>query len=58
MTQVSIEVRNLVKKFGSFKALDGVDLKVNDGELLALITLVAKTILERRLDEGQVVTDD
>ena len=33
MTQVSIEVRNLVKKFGSFKALDGVDLKVNDGEL-------------------------
>src|SRR3954449_12006503 len=37
MTQVSIEVRNLVKKFGSFKALDGVDLKVNDGELLALL---------------------
>src|SRR3954447_15568268 len=35
--QVSIEVRNLVKKFGSFKALDGVDLKVNDGELLALL---------------------
>src|SRR3954454_7888256 len=37
MTQVSIEVRNLVKKFGSFAALDGVDLKVNDGELLALL---------------------
>jgi sulfate/thiosulfate transport system ATP-binding protein len=37
MTQVSIEVRNLVKKFGNFKALDGVDLKVNDGELLALL---------------------
>ena len=27
----------IVKKFGSFKALDGVDLKVNDGELLALL---------------------
>ncbi|TKW78246.1 MAG: sulfate ABC transporter permease subunit CysW [Bradyrhizobium icense] len=26
--------------------------------MLALITLVAKTILERRLDEGQVVSDD
>src|SRR5256714_4676546 len=37
MTQVSIEVRNLVKKFGSFKALDGVDLKVDNGELLALL---------------------
>jgi sulfate transport system permease protein len=26
--------------------------------MLALITLVAKTILERRLDERQVVSDD
>src|SRR5204863_7464398 len=26
--------------------------------MLALITLVAKTVLERRLDEGQVVSDD
>ena len=34
---MTIEVRNLVKKFGSFAALDGVDLKVNDGELLALL---------------------
>jgi sulfate/thiosulfate transport system ATP-binding protein len=34
---VTIEVRNLVKKFGSFKALDGVDLKVDSGELLALL---------------------
>jgi len=32
-----IEVRNLVKKFGAFAALDGVDLKVADGELLALL---------------------
>ncbi|WP_369726455.1 MULTISPECIES: sulfate/molybdate ABC transporter ATP-binding protein [unclassified Bradyrhizobium] len=34
---MTIEVRNLVKKFGSFKALDGVDLKVDNGELLALL---------------------
>jgi len=34
---VAIEVKNLVKKFGSFAALDGVDLKVGDGELLALL---------------------
>jgi sulfate transport system ATP-binding protein len=34
---VSIEVRNLVKTFGSFAALDGVDLKVGDGELVALL---------------------
>jgi len=32
-----IEVSNLVKKFGAFAALDGVDLKVADGELLALL---------------------
>jgi len=34
---VAIEVKNLVKSFGAFKALDGVDLKVADGELLALL---------------------
>ena len=34
---MTIEVKNLVKKFGSFAALDGVDLKVADGELLALL---------------------
>jgi sulfate/thiosulfate transport system ATP-binding protein len=34
---VAIEVKNLVKTFGAFKALDGVDLKVADGELLALL---------------------
>ena len=35
--QVTIEVKNIVKKFGSFAALDNVDLKVGDGELLALL---------------------
>jgi sulfate transport system ATP-binding protein len=34
---VAIEVRNIVKKFGAFAALDNVDLKVADGELLALL---------------------
>src|SRR6202047_5580376 len=32
-----IEVKNLVKKFGAFAAVDNVDLKVADGELLALL---------------------
>jgi sulfate/thiosulfate transport system ATP-binding protein len=34
---MSIDVRNLSKTFGAFTALDGVDLKVGDGELLALL---------------------
>jgi sulfate transport system ATP-binding protein len=34
---MTIEVRNIVKKFGAFTALDNVDLKVDDGELLALL---------------------
>jgi len=34
---VTIEVKNIVKKFGAFAALDGVDLKVANGELLALL---------------------
>ena len=34
---MTIEVKDLVKKFGAFAALDGVDLKVANGELLALL---------------------
>ena len=34
---MTIEVKNLVKKFGAFAALDDIDLKVADGELLALL---------------------
>ena len=34
---MTIEVKNIVKKFGAFAALDNVDLKVADGELLALL---------------------
>lgn len=34
---MTIEVRNLVKQFGTFKALDNVDLRVEAGELVALL---------------------
>jgi sulfate transport system ATP-binding protein len=34
---VTIELKNIVKRFGAFTALDDVDLKVGDGELLALL---------------------
>jgi sulfate transport system ATP-binding protein len=34
---VTIEVKNIVKRFGDFTALDNVDLKVEGGELLALL---------------------
>jgi sulfate transport system ATP-binding protein len=34
---VAIEVKNIVKTFGAFVALDNVDLKVANGELLALL---------------------
>lgn len=34
---MTIEVRNIVKQYGAFKALDNVDLRVADGELLALL---------------------
>src|SRR5436305_11015150 len=35
--RMTIEVKNLVKKFGAFTALEDVDLKVGNGELLALL---------------------
>ena len=34
---MAIEIKNIVKRFGAFAALDGVDLKVANGELLALL---------------------
>jgi sulfate transport system ATP-binding protein len=62
---MTIEVRNLVKRFGSFTALDGVDLKVADGELLALLgpSGSGKTTLLRIIagldwpDAGEVTID-
>ena len=34
---MSVEVRNITKKFGNFTALDSVSLKVESGELVALL---------------------
>ena len=34
---MSIEVRNITKAFGSFKALDDISLQINTGELVALL---------------------
>src|SRR5208282_918613 len=34
---MSVEVRNITKKFGAFAALDDVSLKVESGELVALL---------------------
>ena len=34
---MSVEVKNAVKKFGAFTALDRVSLKVESGELVALL---------------------
>jgi sulfate transport system ATP-binding protein len=34
---MSIEVRNITKRFGSFTALDDVSLKIESGELVALL---------------------
>jgi sulfate transport system ATP-binding protein len=62
---MTIEVRNLVKKFGAFAALDDVDLRVADGELLALLgpSGSGKTTLLRIIagldwpDSGEVYFD-
>ena len=62
---MTIEVRNLVKKFGAFAALDDVDLRVADGELLALLgpSGSGKTTLLRIIagldwpDSGEVFFD-
>src|SRR5471032_2459859 len=34
---MSVEVKNVIKKFGSFTALDNVSIKVESGELVALL---------------------
>jgi len=60
---MSIEVRQLSKRFGDFVALDQVDLRVDDGELLALLgpSGCGKTTLLRmiagldRPDAGQIL---
>jgi len=34
---MDISIRNVTKKFGNFKALDGISLEIKDGELFALL---------------------
>src|SRR6187402_1622234 len=34
---MSIEINNITKSFGTFRALDGINLNVPDGQLVALL---------------------
>ncbi len=63
---MGIEVRNIKKNFGGFAAINDVNLKVNDGELVALLgpSGSGKTTLLRIIagleyaDSGQVLIDN
>ena len=63
MTQAMLEVRGLKKTFGEHTVLDGVDLQVNQGEVVAIIgpsgtgksTLLRCINLLETPDEGQIL---
>src|SRR5580692_1036210 len=62
---MSIEIRNISKRFGQFEALKDVDLVIPDGELVALLgpSGSGKTTLLRLIagldfpDRGEIVFD-
>ena len=51
---MSIEIRNVNKRFGDFQALRDVNLHIASGELLALlalVTLVIKSVAEWKSEQ-------
>ena len=62
-----VSIRNLYKKFGSFTALDGINLEIDEGEVVCIIgpsgsgksTLIRCINLLESFDEpGEIVVDD
>ena len=62
-----VSIRNLQKKFGHFIALDGIDLEVNEGEVVCIIgpsgsgksTLIRCINLLENFDEpGEITVDN
>ena len=37
MSKPVVRIKNIVKHYGKFKALDGLDIEVNDGEIFGLL---------------------
>ena len=58
-----IEIKNVTKKYGNFKALDNVSFEVNDGDIFAFIghngagktTLIKAMVGIHDFDEGDII---
>ena len=65
MTAPIIAMRGVVKRFGTFRALDGIDLSVGEGEIVVVIgpsgsgksTLIRCINALERHDDGDIVVD-